>query len=61
MDRYDFDFADLGGHSALRRETRSNRRTLACPTCGESNRLTPADVRRGYQCDTCADAAEGYY
>ncbi len=32
---------------------------LPCPTCKEPNRLTPADVRRGYQCDRCADLAEG--
>ena len=34
-------------------------RNLPCPTCGEKNRLTAADVRRGYQCDACADRAEG--
>jgi hypothetical protein len=53
-------FADPGGNSALRRATRRNPRNLPCPTCGEPNRLTPADRARGYQCDTCADAAEGY-
>ena len=50
--------ADPGGHSALRPATRRNPRTLPCPTCREPNRLTPADVARGYQCDRCADRAE---
>lgn len=66
---YDFDrdtdepidgvgFADPGGRSALRAETRTNPRNLPCPTCGEPNRLTPLDKRRGYQCDACADRDE---
>lgn len=52
-------FADPGGRSALRRASRSNPRNLPCPTCGTPNVLTPADVRRGYQCDRCADRDEG--
>jgi hypothetical protein len=52
-------FADPGGNSALRAETENNPRNLPCPTCGEENVLTPLDVKRGYQCDSCADAAEG--
>ena len=51
------DFANPG--SALRRATRHNPRTLPCPTCKEPNRLTPADVQQGYQCDSCADRDEG--
>ncbi len=51
-------FADPGGNSALRASNRSNPRNLPCPTCGEPNRLTPADVARHYQCDVCADRAE---
>ena len=51
-------FADPGGESALRAETRGNPRNLPCPTCGEPDRLTPADKARGYQCDSCANAAE---
>ena len=61
-DDYDNDrsmFADPGGNSALRAATPSNPRNLPCPTCEQPNRLTPADVRLGYQCDSCADAAEG--
>jgi len=54
-------FQDPGGESALRRETKSNPRNLPCPTCGEKNRLTPADVRAGYQCNNCADAPECGY
>lgn len=54
-------FADPGGRSALRAATKSNPRNLPCPTCGEPNRLTPADKRRGYQCDRCADRAEGLF
>jgi hypothetical protein len=53
------DFADPGGRSALRAASRSNPRNLPCPNCGAANRLTPADRARGYQCDSCADRAEG--
>jgi phage/plasmid primase-like uncharacterized protein len=53
------DFADPGGRSALRAARPDNRRNLPCPTCGTKNRLTPADQERGYQCDACADRAEG--
>lgn len=53
------DFASPGGNSALRAAHSGNPRNLPCPTCGEPDRLTPADVRAGYQCDACADAAEG--
>lgn len=53
-------FADPGGTSALRAATRGNPRNLPCPTCGEPDRLTPADKARGYQCDTCAERAEGH-
>lgn len=45
--------------SALRAATGRNPRNLPCPTCGAENVLTPLDVQRGYQCDRCADAAEG--
>lgn len=47
--------------SALRAATKDNPRNLPCPTCGEPNRLTPADRAQGYQCDSCADAAEMGY
>lgn len=57
-DEYDLDFADPGSRSALRAASESNPRNLPCPTCGELNRLTPADKARGYQCDSCADALE---
>jgi hypothetical protein len=53
-------FADPGGRSALRAASRRNPRNLPCPTCGAENVLTPADVAKGYQCDGCADAAEGF-
>ena len=63
MSDYDDDprrmFADPGGRSALRAAGNGNPRNLPCPTCRVPNRLTPADKRRGYQCDACADAAEG--
>lgn len=45
--------------SALRAATKANPRTLPCPQCGSPNRLTPADVRRSYVCDACADQNEG--
>ena len=54
-------FAEPGGKSALRASTKRNPRNRPCPTCGEPNRLTPADVKRGYQCDACAARAEGGY
>ena len=52
-------FADPGGRSALRASSRSNPRNLPCPNCGRKNVLTRIDRQRGYQCDSCADAAEG--
>ena len=48
-------FADPGGKSALR----AGKRIHPCPTCGKKNRLTAADVSHHYQCDECADRAEG--
>lgn len=54
-------FADPGGRSALRAASRSNPRNQPCPTCKAENRLTPEDVRQGYQCDRCANAEEGGY
>jgi hypothetical protein len=54
------DFADPGGRSALRASSRSNPRDRPCPTCGREDVLTREDVRLGYQCDSCADAAEGF-
>lgn len=53
-------FADPGGGSALRAATKTNPRNLPCPNCGTPNRLTPLDRANGYQCDECADRAEGY-
>ena len=61
-DYYDDDksmFADPGGNSALRAASKSNPRNLPCPTCNQSNVLTPKDRQLGYQCDSCADKAEG--
>jgi len=52
-------FADPGGESALYAETADNPRNLPCGTCGEPNRLTRLDKVKGYQCDQCADRAEG--
>lgn len=51
-------FQDPGGNSALRRSTKKNPRNRPCPTCRRPNRLTPIDVKRGYQCDQCADELE---
>jgi len=51
-------FANEG--SALRAAGPGNPRNLPCPTCGEPDRLTPADRRLGYQCDPCADRQEGW-
>ena len=59
FDDDDLVFADPGGRSALRASGPGNPRNRPCPTCGEPNRLTPADVRLKYQCDACADRAEG--
>lgn len=53
------EFQNPGGNSALRKATRGNPRNLPCPTCKEPNKLTPKDVSHGYQCDDCADRAEG--
>lgn len=57
-DEFHIDFADPGGNSALRAATKDNPRNLPCPTCGEPDRLTPADRALGYQCNSCADRDE---
>lgn len=57
-DEFHIDFEHPGGNSALRAATPDNPRNLPCPTCGWPNRLTPADVSLGYQCDSCADSME---
>lgn len=60
-DRYEIHdptmFANPG--SALRSAGHHNPRNLPCPTCREPDRLTPEDRSLGYQCDECADRAEG--
>jgi len=48
-------FRDPGGMSALR----AGARLYPCPTCGKRGRLSAADKAHGYQCDECADRAEG--
>lgn len=48
-------FRDPGGRSALR----AGKRIYPCPTCGREKQLTAKDKQLGYQCDRCADAAEG--
>ena len=50
-------FANAG--SALRAASDRNPRNLPCPTCKQPDRLTHADKAKGYQCDDCANAAEG--
>ena len=57
-DDYNCDFADPGGRSALRAARKGNPRNRSCPNCKRRNVLTPADVARGYQCDSCADQLE---
>jgi len=52
-------FADIRADSALRAATSDNPRQYPCPTCGEPDRLTRRDVAYGYQCDECAERAEG--
>lgn len=69
MSDYDYDewadrverFADPGGNSALHAASRGNPRNRPCPTCGAENVLTARDVASHYQCDRCADAAEGLW
>lgn len=50
-------FANKG--SALRASSKRNPRNLPCPSCKQPNKLTPADKAQGYQCDECANRAEG--
>lgn len=45
--------------SALHSASKDDPRDQPCPTCGEEDVLTRRDVAQGYQCDTCADRAEG--
>jgi hypothetical protein len=59
--RYESRFAQPGANSALRKSGRFNPRNLPCPTCKTPNKLTPADVSRGYQCNDCANREEGCF
>lgn len=34
-------------------------KTETCPTCKQPNTLTKWEKAKGYQCDDCADKAEG--
>ena len=52
-------FQSPGSNSALRRVTRKNPRQFPCPNCGTPDALTREDVKRGYQCNTCANSEEG--
>ncbi len=52
-------FVDPGGRSSLQAVSARNPRNLPCPTCKEPNQLTPKDKAMGYQCNECADRAEG--
>lgn len=58
-DEFAIDFADPDGRSALRAATSDNPRIYPCPTCGDEDVLTLKDVKQGYQCNGCADRAEG--
>jgi len=49
-------FRDPYGKSSLH----PGKRIYPCPTCGEPKRLTKKDKASGYQCDECANRAEGY-
>jgi endogenous inhibitor of DNA gyrase (YacG/DUF329 family) len=60
-DEFECDFAEPGGRSSLRASSASNPRNKPCPTCGAKNVLTQKDVSLGYQCNRCADRAEGRY
>ena len=59
-DMFEMRFADPGGNSSLYPETKSDRRRHPCPTCGSEYELTQKDVDAGYQCNSCADADEGF-
>jgi ribosomal protein S27AE len=52
-------FADPDGNSALYPATEDNPRIYNCPNCDAENVLTAHDKAEGYQCDRCADMAEG--
>lgn len=59
IDGVGFADPDPDGRSALRAATLRNPRNLPCPTCARKNAITRIDRARGYQCDACADRAEG--
>lgn len=62
---YDYDDEDgidfMQSGSALRAASHDNPRDQPCPTCDAPNKLTPADVELGYQCNDCADKFERGY
>ena len=57
VDYDDDDYSENG--YGFRAETKDNPRIYPCPTCGREEALTMLDIQLGYQCDRCADIAEG--
>lgn len=45
---------------AQQRRVHSGPRNLPCPDCHEPNRMTQGEINKGYHCDACTRAIEGY-
>jgi DNA-directed RNA polymerase subunit RPC12/RpoP len=46
-------------HASIRATNRRNPQRYDCPTCGAKRALSAHQKQQGYQCDGCADRAEG--
>ncbi len=58
---YGEDYEDRDERMEFRSALRVGKRIYPCPACGKKKALTAADKSLGYQCDSCADRAEGRY
>ncbi len=47
-------------YAAQQRRTHGGRRNLPCPDCHQPNRMTAGELAKGYHCDECTRAIEGY-
>ena len=51
--------SDTGYERSYWRKRNKGRRKYPCPTCKKENALAAHEVAKHYQCNECADKAEG--
>ena len=59
---YDMDSDDEANrdyHRKINKVLKQDKKRYPCPTCGQKDALDSYQQSKGYQCDDCADRAEG--